>query len=319
MLLLSSPPTLIFGGASIGDAYNTVSAVSDLLSTLQTLGIHRIDTAARYPSPRPGTSELLLGEVSAAKQGFAIDTKIIPLGDGSGSLAPQAVGRSLDGSYQRLKLGEDANVNVLYCHCPDPQTPLEEQAGGLDAQFRRGLFKQLGISNFSPEMLQDFLTICDRHGFIKPSVYQGQYNVLCRDVEKDLLPILRRHGIAFVAFSPLAGGFLTGRLTTGDVAGTRFSDGNVMGQYLRVQYDRHEMHTAVKALQDALKREGIGNVEACLRWICWHSALREGDGIILGASRLEQLNKNCEAVKRGPLPESIVQVMDALGNMEESS
>lgn len=101
---MSTHPVLIFGGASIGSAYTTPEAVKELLSTLQSLGIRKIDTAARYPPTSPGTSELLLGDAGAARQGFTIDTKILASGDGSGNLAPAAIEQSLQGSYERLKL-----------------------------------------------------------------------------------------------------------------------------------------------------------------------------------------------------------------------
>ncbi|KAF9629570.1 hypothetical protein BFW01_g10773 [Lasiodiplodia theobromae] len=308
---MSTHPVLIFGGASIGSAYTTPEAVEELLSTLQSLGIRKIDTAARYPPTSPGTSELLLGDAGAARQGFTIDTKILASGDGSGNLAPAAIEQSLQGSYERLKL-ENARVNVLYCHRPDNQTPLEEQAAALQAQYEKGLFKQLGVSNFSPEMLSDFIEICDRKGYIKPSVYQGQYNLICRGSEDTLFPTLRKHGIFFNAFSPLAGGFLTGRLTANETEGTRFADGNVMGQAYKAQYDKEEMHDAIASLNVIIESLGISKIEASLRWICFHSALGAQDGVILGASKPTQLVSNVEAVAKGPLPEKVVTAMDAI-------
>ena len=138
---MSPSPLIIFGGASVGNTYNTVEEVSDLLATLQSLGITYIDTAARYPPTNPGASERLLGEANVADRGFIIDTKILANGDGSGNLTPAATNASLQRSYNRLHLKE-GDVNVLYAHRPDPQTPVEEQAAGLDAQYRKGLFKK---------------------------------------------------------------------------------------------------------------------------------------------------------------------------------
>ncbi len=89
-----------------------------------------LTTAARYPATNSGASERLLGLAGAAKHGFTIDTKVVCSGDGSGSLEPAAIDKSLEGSYERLQL-HNATVNVLYAHMPDPKTPLEEQAAGL--------------------------------------------------------------------------------------------------------------------------------------------------------------------------------------------
>ncbi|KAJ7750664.1 NADP-dependent oxidoreductase domain-containing protein [Mycena maculata] len=289
-------------------AYTTPEVVAELLTELKALGIHRIDTAARYLPTNPGASERLLGEARAAHEGFTIDTKILIAGDGAGSLEPAPINRSLHESYARLGLEEtvsicQAPVNVLYCHGPDMKTPLEEQASGLDAQYRKGLFKQLGVSNFSAEMLEQFIAICEREGYLKPSVYQGQYNIVCCASEETLFPILRKHGIAFNAFSPLAGGFPTGRLTEGVTEGTRFDAGNVMGQAFRIWYDKPAMHDAT---------HGISKVEACLRWVCFHSALGPGDRVILGASKPAQLAPNLAAIGNGRLPEEVVKAMDAI-------
>ncbi|KAJ7451673.1 NADP-dependent oxidoreductase domain-containing protein [Mycena latifolia] len=307
-----SRPTLIFGGGLIGSTYTTAESVSEILSALKTLGISRIDTAARYPLTNPGESERLLGQAGAVAQGFTVDTKIFVSNDPSGSLEPAAVGNSLRESYERLALPKDGQVNVLYCHAPDPTTPLEAQAAGLDAQYKNGLFTQLGVSNFSPELLVRFIEICEREGFVKPTVFQGQYNLVCRASEDALFPLLRKHGIAFNAYSPLAGGFLTGQLTAGKTDGTRFADGNIMGQYYKAQYDKAEMHDAVRALGDLLGARGISSVEASLRWVCWHSALRAEDGVIVGASSVAQLAQNVAWIEKGALPEEVVGAMDAI-------
>ncbi|KAJ7701488.1 NADP-dependent oxidoreductase domain-containing protein [Mycena rosella] len=307
-----SPPILIFGGALIGHAYNTTESVSELLAALKSLGIRRIDTAARYPPTNPGNSERLLGQTGAAAQGFTIDTKFDFSGDGSGSLEPAAVDKSLNESYERLALEKDVHVNVFYCHTPDPKTPLEAQAAGLDAQYKKGLFTQLGVSNFSPEMLSSFIEICEREGFVKPTVYQGQYNLVCRGSEDTLFPMLRRHGISINAYSPLAGGFLTGQLTAGTTEGTRFADGNLMGQSFKAQYDKAEMHAAINDLGNIIRAQGISSIEASLRWVCFHSALHPEDGVILGASSTAQLAQNVAWIEKGALPEKVIAAMDVI-------
>ena len=59
---------------------------------------------------------------------------------------------------------------------------------------------QLGLSNYKPDQIEEFFSVCDKHGWVKPSVYQGQYNAICRGMEKELLPLLRRHGMVYIAF-----------------------------------------------------------------------------------------------------------------------
>ena len=112
--------------------------------------------------------------------------------------------------------------------------------------------------------------------------------------------------------SPLATGFLSGSLTSGNIQGTRFVEGNMMGMAARQQYDKKEMHDAIHALNKMLEPAGITKVDAALRWISYHSKLGVEDGIILGATKTAQIVQNVESVKKGPLPDNIVSAMDAL-------
>jgi aflatoxin B1 aldehyde reductase len=136
-------PTLIFGGATIGQNFPSASSVQALLDLLKHHQISHIDTAARYPPGKFGLSETLLGEVQAAEQGFSISTKIFTnpaAGNGEGELSLEAIESSLTGSLGRLKVKQ---VDILYCHRPDPETPLLEQAAALDSQYRKGAFRRV--------------------------------------------------------------------------------------------------------------------------------------------------------------------------------
>ncbi|PWY91686.1 putative aldo/keto reductase [Aspergillus sclerotioniger CBS 115572] len=310
--MVSSHPQLIFGGGNIGQDWTTRESVEELLQTLKSLGISRLDTAPRYPTGRIGGSERLLGETGAAAQDFAIDTKILVLNrDASGTLEPPAVAESLQASYDRLHFPQDKKVHVLYCHAADPTTPLEEQAAGIDAQYRKGLFDQLGVSNFPLEVLAEYLDICEQKGYVKPTVCQNPYNLVSREAEQ-LIPSLRKHGVVFNAYSPLAMGFLSGKLTAGDVQGTRFGEGNTMGAHGRLLYDKQEMHNAIHFLTKTLEPYNISKPEAALRWLSYHSLLGPEDGIILGASKIPQLEQNVQAIKNGPLPDEVVSAIDSL-------
>jgi aflatoxin B1 aldehyde reductase len=167
-------PSILFGGASLGDSFTTPDAVQSVLSLLESHNIYRIDTAGRYPPINPGRSEQLLREAKATDQGFTIDTKILArVGDGSGELTREKIEESLKESLERLGV---AKINILHIHRPDPQTPLDEQAAALDALYKEGKFAALGVSNFRPETLRAFLAVCEENAFIKPTVYQGDYS-----------------------------------------------------------------------------------------------------------------------------------------------
>ncbi len=117
----------------------------------------------------------------------------------------------------------------------------------------------------------------------------------------------------YIAYSPLAGGFLSGNFTNGNsLAGTRFEEGNPAGNFFKAMYDKPVMHSALEDLQVQLESLGIGAAEASLRWLCYSSALGEGDGLILGASKIEQLKQNHKAISDGPLPEHAVQAFEKM-------
>lgn len=112
---------------------------------------------------------------------------------------------------------------MLYCHRTDPDTPLEQTAAALNEQYRKGRFCQvrlyrnsdfflfilrrltqpsfkLGLSNFSPTQLAAYMSICRQHKFVQPMVYQGQYNIICRQDEKDLFPLLGKYNMSYIAY-----------------------------------------------------------------------------------------------------------------------
>lgn len=113
--------------------------------------------------------------------------------------------------------------------------------------------------------------------------------------------------------SPLAGGFLTGKLSAGgDLTGTRFEDGNMMGAVYRKLYDKQVMHSAIEKLQNVVQSHGITTVAASLRWLAFHSMLGKDDGIILGASKVAHIQGNAKDIKKGPLPEGVVKALEQI-------
>ncbi|RYP17319.1 hypothetical protein DL765_004610 [Monosporascus sp. GIB2] len=310
------PPSFIAGTGTWG--HNVDEAlVRDQISSLKTLGVKQVDTAALYPPTNPGQAERLLGEIGYANVGFLIDTKVLYFNQGTGTLTAEAIEKSVDQSLANLGARK---VNILYAQGPDHATPIAEQAAAFDAQYRKGKFSKLGLCNHSPEALEEWLEVADERGYVKPSVYQGQYNLLCRTYETTLFPLLRKNHIPFYAFGPLAGGFLTGKLTfsTGpyDLKGTRFeeSDGNVFGMAGRYWYDKPTFHEAVRRLSEASKASGVEMIDAAVRWLLYHSSLdgTNGDTVIIGPRSAEQLDKYATALKAGPLNEKLVEVLNAL-------
>ena len=158
-------------------------------------------------------------------------------------------------------------------------------------------------------MVEEWLTIADREGLVKPSVYQGQYNLLCRGYETTLFPLLRQHKMHFNGFSPLAGGFLLGNFTAEGVqGGSRFTGESNFKNW----YDRPSMHEAIKRLKEIAEKTGVGMDELILRWVVHHSILSDEDGVILGASKVHQLERNVAQIEKGPLDETVAKELDEL-------
>ncbi|KAL9002192.1 MAG: hypothetical protein Q9188_004862 [Gyalolechia gomerana] len=298
-------PVLHFGGGTIGEGrFATVEDVSALLDTLTTSGIKTIDTAPVYPLSEHGASERLLGAAKAFPRGFTLNTKIMVTGDGpgQGSLRREAIDQSIQRSLTTLGV---PNVDVLYCHIPDPVTPVDETAATLHEHWSKGNLKQIGLSNYTATQVENFLSTCEAHGWQKPSVYQGQYNAV-RLQYCTKTPFVRTNQI-----SPLAGGFLTGNFSLGnDLEGTRFAEGNVMGVHYRPMYDKPVLHTAIRKLHAFLQPRGVTMAEAALRWIFYHSSLGPQDAVIFGATKTAQIELNMSQIEKGPLTEEITDMFD---------
>ncbi|MBQ9437502.1 MAG: aldo/keto reductase, partial [Lachnospiraceae bacterium] len=173
-----------------------------------------------------------------------------------------------------------------------------------------GKFKELGLSNFTAWMTADVWHICDRHGWVKPTVFEGIYNPLSRRAEAELNACLNYLGMRFYAYNPLAGGLLTGRYR-------RFEDAPGDGRFThrpnyQNRYWKKPCFEAVDMIRSVSEKHGITTVEATYRWLAYHSMLNSdrGDAILIGASKIEHLLQNMEAIKTGPLPNEVVEVFE---------
>lgn len=193
-------PEIVFGCAAFGDPnhpqakFNSVENTLPLLSLLRERGVMHLDTARAYPVGAPGTSETLLGQLGAGKWA-TIDTKVISWRPGTHSA--ESIAKSVPLSLEALCMD---SVNVMYLHAPDRATPFEITLRAMDSEYRAGKFRELGISNYTAEEVEQMIRICEREGLVKPTVYQGRYNALIRSGEEGLFPTLRKHGIRFYAY-----------------------------------------------------------------------------------------------------------------------
>lgn len=268
-------------------------------------GHRELDTAYVY---NEGESEMILGSLLAEStdDSLCLATKVHPRI--TGKLDAEAVYMQFNESLNRL--GRDT-IDILYFHFPDANTPIEGALEACANLHEQGKFKELGLSNYPAWMVVDIWHLCEKHGWPRPSVYQGLYNGVGRNVESELFPALRKLGMRFYAFNPLAGGLLSGKHSG-------YQDTPSPGRFTlrssyRERYWKKSTFEAVNILKTICKEADLELAEAAFRWLVYHSFLdqSEGDGIIIGASSLTQLEQNLSAIERGVLPESILSAFSA--------
>lgn len=301
------------GAATIGSGINarvkTVAELTAFLAPFHAHGHRVVDTARAYvPAGGEGSSEALLGEEGSSLQ---IDSKVTSF---------------FAGAHKRdsiLKSGNDiiaalkTTPHVLYLHAPDRATPFSETVAAMNELHKEGKFKEFGLSNYSAAEVQEIVDIARQQSAIAPTVYQGQYNALCRRAEKELFPTLRKNGIRFVGWSPLAGGILTGKISHGAAveSGTRFDDSDpqnhIASMYRRI-YDRAAVHAAIDNLKSVAAAANLTPADVALRWTRYHSALTPEDALIIGASSTEQLERNLTDLDGGTLPQALVDSVNAI-------
>lgn len=293
---------LILGTMTFGESVFAPDVEAFIKAFLENGG-EELDTAYVY---NEGNSERLLGEVlPSLTQKYTVATKVNPRV--TGRLDAEAAYRQVEESLRRLNLPA---VDTVFLHFPDPATPVVSVLSAMADLHDQGKYKELGLSNFPVWMVEEVQRICEREGWVKPTVFEGIYNPLTRKAETELNGCLNAYGMRFYAYNPLAGGLLTGRYASYDSAPTdgRFTHRpNYQKRYWKESYFR-----ALRLIQTAAEKENMTTVEAAYRWLAYHSMLdgKRGDAILIGASKLNHLIQNMETVKAGSLPESVVEAFE---------
>lgn len=174
--------------------FDTPAEVEEFLKPFYERGYRQIDTARGYSPHAPLSCEPRLGAANVGDK-FIISTKVVSRPDGAH--ARDKIAQSIDDSLEALKVSQ---VDIMYLHQPNRTVPFEETAEAMDKAYREGKFKRFGLSNYTAAEVEQFLKISEERGFVKPTVYQGQYNLVVRTGEKELFPLLHKHNIAFYAW-----------------------------------------------------------------------------------------------------------------------
>ena len=254
------------------------------------------DTADVYSN---GVSESIIGRwlkarPDAAKQVVIATKARFPMGNGPNDigLSRRHLGVALDESLTRL--GVD-RIDLYQMHAWDALTPLEETLRFLDDAVRAGKIGYYGFSNYLGWHIAKAAEMAKRYQFAAPVTLQPQYNLLMRDIEVEIVPACLDAGIGLLPWSPLAGGWLTGKYKRDQMptGATRLGENPKRGGEAYEGRNAQERTWAVLgALESIAKTRGVSMAEVALSWLVDRPAVTS---VILGARTVEQLNENLKA------------------------
>jgi len=272
-----------FGGIGSAPAFygmgeNESQAVA-LMDRAYDAGINVFDTADAYGG---GRSEAFIGrwlktKGSRVRDHLVLGSKVFnPVGSGPNDkgLSRAHILRQIDASLTRLQTDR---LDLYLIHEPDPETPLEETAIVFDDLIRAGKVLYTGASNIEAWRLARAAGLSERRRLSRFESVQNSYSLLDRSAEREMFPLRADSGIGFMAFSPLAGGWLTGKYRrAGDYpSGSRMT--------LRPEpyrpFERDEVYRAIDALADRARAQGVGISTLALAWVLHHPRV---DAAVIG-------------------------------------
>src|SRR6266852_1852704 len=200
---------------------------------------------------------------------------------------------AIDGSLPRLRTDY---VDLYQVHHPDPETPMDETLRAFDDVVRQGKARYVGCSNYHAWQVARSLGRSEVLGLARFDSVQPRYNLLFRQIERDLLPLCEAEGLGVIPYNPLAGGFLSGkhRREAGPTAGTRFTLGTAGTRYQERYWREREFETG-EALRPLAQQAGMSLARLAVAWVLAHPAITSP---IVGASRPEQLDDVLPAVDK---------------------
>ncbi|GAB6281284.1 MAG: aldo/keto reductase [Ignavibacterium sp.] len=283
---------MTFGGRGYWKVVGEVEQkeANELVNIALDGGINFFDTADVYSE---GRAEEILGKALGNKRkDVVLATKV----RGRVGNGPNDVGLSrlhiIEGCNASLKrLGTDY-IDLYQVHSFDPYTPLEETLRALDDLVHQGKIRYFGVSNFTGWQLMKALHISEKYNLEKFVTLQAYYSLVCRDLENELIPLSLDQKLGILVWSPLGGGFLTGKYRRGQARpeGTRRSDPN--NQFL--QFDEEKGFDIVEELDKIAKNNNATIAQASLNYLLQKSGITS---VIIGAKNPDQLKDNLKTVE----------------------
>jgi aryl-alcohol dehydrogenase-like predicted oxidoreductase len=287
---------LAFGAMTFGAVKGPMASVAkvdqagadQLVGRALDAGINFFNTADAYAG---GQAEQMLGEalgtgrkdsVIATKVGFRTGDALVHTG-----LSRQHILASADESLRRL--GTDY-IDLYLVHRVDPYTPIEETLEALNDLVRHGKVRYIGFSNWPAWLAAKALGIQRLHGWAEFRAAEVYYSLVGRDVEQELVPLALDAGIGLLIWSPLAGGFLTGKYTRANPQG----DGGRLTGFDILPFDRERGYDLLDSLKQIADEHLATQAQVSIAWLLKRPAVTS---VLVGASKLSQLEDNLESAK----------------------
>jgi voltage-dependent potassium channel beta subunit len=294
-----------------------VKAAVDCMSAAYAAGVNFFDNAEVYAG---GESEKVMGaalkQLGWRRSSYLVTTKFFwGLDKGvneHNTLNRKRLIEGINGSLQRLQLDY---VDLIYCHRPDPETPIEETVWAMHNIIEWGKALYWGTSEWAAAEIVAALDIAEKHHLHKPVTEQPQYNLFERArFENEYVRFYREYGYGSTTWSPLASGLLTGKYTNGIPKDSRAT---LKGyEWLQRDLTDQEKIAKVRALEPVAKELGCTLSQLSLAWILKNPYVST---VITGASRVEQVRENLKAGEVAPkITEEILQRMDDIFGVKKA-
>jgi len=296
--------TMTFGGGDEGIWGKIGRLEQDEADALVTAaidgGINFIDTANIYSD---GRSEEILGQslrnLGIARNEVVVATKALgrihPGVNGAGG----SRGHILAQVEESLKRLQTDHIDLYQIHGWDAATPVEETIGALDNLVQRGLVRYVGLSNWAAWQVAKAVGITERKGLAPIASLQSYYTIAGRDLEREVIPMLKSEGVGLMVWSPLAGGFLSGKFTReGEGEGRR-------ADFDFPPVDKARGFDIIDVLREMADAKGRSVAQLALAWLLYQPAVST---VIIGAKRPEQLADNLASVDVEFTPDELTRL-----------
>jgi aryl-alcohol dehydrogenase-like predicted oxidoreductase len=254
-------------------------------------GINFIDTADVYAG---GLSEEITGQalrnLQIPRENVVIATKVFgEMGPGANSRGASRA-HIIDGVKASLKRLQLDHIDLYQIHGFDVATPIEETARALDTLVQHGHVRYVGASNWAAWQIMKALGIAEREGLARFETLQAYYTLAGRDLEREIVPMLRSESVGLLVWSPLAGGLLSGKYTRDD---EKSADGR-RAKFDFPPVDRDRAYACIDAMKPMAEQRGVSVARIALAWLLHQSVVTS---VIIGAKRIEQLEDNIAATE----------------------